>query len=128
MIRCSLCGASYQRKKRYGYNLYDWKCWNYLYSSKSERCKTVGLSESILIEKTKEALEVDELTSKLVKDKIKVIFAHPNRVLELIFNSGYKVKVEARKKGILVFLIASQSVYVCLLLRQFHKVELKLYN
>ena len=50
-----------------------------------------------MIEKTKEALEVDELTSKLVKDKIKVIFAHPNRVLEFVFNSGYKVKVEARK-------------------------------
>ena len=97
VIRCFLCGASYQRKKRYGYNLYDWKCWNYLYSAKSERCKTVGLPESILIEKAKEALEVEELTSKLVKDKIKVIFAHPNRVLEFIFNSGYKVKVEARK-------------------------------
>ena len=90
MIRCSLCGASYQRKKRYGYNLYDWRCWNYLYSSKSERCKTVGLPESILIEKTKEALEVDELTSKLVKDKIKVVFAHPNRVLEFVFNDGTK--------------------------------------
>ena len=90
MIRCSLCGASYQRKKRYGYNLYDWKCWNYLYSARSERCKTVGLPEFILIEKTKEALEVDELTSKLVKDKIKVIFAHPNRVLEFVFNDGTK--------------------------------------
>ena len=90
MIRCSICGASYQRKKRYGYNLYDWRCWNYLYSSKSERCKTVGLPESILIEKTKEVLEVDELTSKLVKDKIKVIFAHPNRVLEFVFNDGTK--------------------------------------
>lgn len=90
MIRCSLCGASYQRKKRYGYNLYDWRCWNYLYSAKSERCKTVGLPESILIEKTKEVLEVDELTSKLVKDKIKVIFAHPNRVLEFVFKDGTK--------------------------------------
>ena len=50
-----------------------------------------------MTEKTKEALEVDEVTSKLVKDKIKVIFAHPNRVLEFIFNSGYKVKVEASK-------------------------------
>ena len=56
-----------------------------------------------MTKKTKEALEVDEVTSKLVKDKIKVIFAHPNRVLEFIFNSGYKVKVETRKKGILVF-------------------------
>ena len=90
MIRCSICGASYQRKKRYGYNLYDWRCWNYLYSPKDERCKTVGLPESILIEKTKEALEVDELTSKLVKDKIKVIFAHPNRVLEFVLNDGTK--------------------------------------
>lgn len=90
MIRCSICGASYQRKKRYGYNLYDWRCWNYLYSAKDDRCKTVGLPESILIEKTKEALEVDELTSKLVKDKIKVIFAHPNRVLEFVFNDGTK--------------------------------------
>ena len=81
MIRCSICGASYQRKKRYGYNLYDWRCWNYLYSSKSERCKTVGLPESILIEKTKEVLEVDELTSKLVKDKIKVIWNKENHCL-----------------------------------------------
>lgn len=43
-----------------------------------------------MIEKTKEVLEVDELTSKLVKDKIKVIFAHPNRVLEFVFNDGTK--------------------------------------
>ena len=43
-----------------------------------------------MIEKTKEDLEVDELTSKLVKDKIKVIFAHPNRVLEFVFSDGTK--------------------------------------
>ena len=43
-----------------------------------------------MTEKTKEALEVDEVTSKLVKDKIKVIFAHPNRVLEFVFNDGTK--------------------------------------
>ena len=95
----SICGASYQRKKRYGYNLYDWRCWNYLYSAKGDRCKTVGLPESILIEKTKEALGADELTSKLLKDKIKVIFAHPDRVLEFVFNDGKKKTIAWKLKS-----------------------------
>ena len=93
LIRCSVCGACFQRKKRYGYDLYDWKCWNYLYATKGERCKTVGIPESILIEKTKEALEVDEITKEIVKEKLKSITAYPNRVLEFVFNDGIKKSI-----------------------------------
>lgn len=90
LIRCSVCGACFQRKKRYGYDLYDWKCWNYLYSTKNERCNTVGVPESVIIEKAKEALGIDEITKEIVKEKIKSIIAYPNRVLEFVFNDGTK--------------------------------------
>lgn len=93
LIRCSVCGACFQRKKRYGYDLYDWKCWNYVYAVKGERCKTVRVPESVLIEKTKEALEVDEITKEIIKEKLKSIVAYPNRVLEFVFNDGTKKSI-----------------------------------
>lgn len=93
LIRCSVCGACFQRKKRYGYDLYDWACWNYLYANKGERCKTVRIPESILIEKTKEALGTDELTKGIVEGKLKSIVAYPDRVLEFVFNDGTKKSI-----------------------------------
>ena len=90
IIRCSVCGACFQRKKRYGYDLYDWICWNYLYATKGERCKSARIPESILIEKTKEALGIDEATKEIVKEKLKSIVAYPDRVLEFVFNDGTK--------------------------------------
>lgn len=92
-IRCSICGACFQRKKRYGYDLYDWMCWNYLYATKCERCKTVRIPESILIEKTKEALGIDDLNKEIVKEKLKSIVAYPDRVLEFVFNDGTKKSI-----------------------------------
>ncbi len=90
IIRCSVCGACFQRKKRYGYDLYDWMCWNYLYATKGERCKSVRIPESVLIEKAKEALGIDEINKEIVKEKLKSIVAHPDRVLEFVFNDGTK--------------------------------------
>ena len=93
LVRCSVCGACFQRKKRYGYDLYDWMCWNYLYATKGERCKTVRIPESILIEKAKEALEIEEVTKEIVKEKLKSIVAYPDRVLEFVFNDGTKKSI-----------------------------------
>ena len=93
IIRCSSCGACFQRKKRYGYDLYDWMCWNYLYATKGERCKTVRIPELILIEKTKEALGIDDLNKEIVKEKLKSIVAYPDRVLEFVFNDGTKKSI-----------------------------------
>ena len=92
-IRCSVCGACFQRKKRYGYDLYDWACWNYLYATKGERCKTVRIPESVLIEKTKEALGTDEITKEIVREKLKSIVAYPDRLLEFVFNDGTKKSI-----------------------------------
>ena len=92
-IRCSVCGACFQRKKRYGYDLYDWACWNYLYATKGERCKTVRIPESVLIEKTKEALGTDEITKEIVREKLKSIVAYPYRLLEFVFNDGTKKSI-----------------------------------
>ena len=93
LVRCSVCGACFQRKKRYGYDLYDWVCWNYLYATKGERCKSVRIPESILIEKTKEALGIDEVTKEIVKEKLKSIVAHSDRVLEFVFYDGTKKSI-----------------------------------
>ncbi len=93
LVRCSVCGACFQRKKRYGYDLYDWVCWNYLYATKGERCKSVRIPESILIEKTKEALGIDEVTKEIVKEKLKSIVAHSDKVLEFVFYDGTKKSI-----------------------------------
>ena len=65
-------------------------CWNYLYATKGERCKSVRIPESVLIEKAKEALGIDEINKEIVKEKLKSIVAHPDRVLEFVFNDGTK--------------------------------------
>lgn len=93
LIRCSVCCACFQRKKRYGYDSYDWTCWNYLYANKGERCKNVRIPESFLIEKTKEVLGIDELTKEIIKEKLKSIVAYPDRVLEFVFNDGTKKSI-----------------------------------
>lgn len=93
LVRCSVCGACFQRKKRYGYDLYDWTCWNYLYATKDERCKSVRIPESILIEKAKEALGIDEITKEIVKTKLKSIVAYPDRSLKFVFNDGTKKSI-----------------------------------
>ena len=68
-------------------------CWNYLYATKGERCKTVRIPELILIEKTKEALGIDDLNKEIVKEKLKSIVAYPDRVLEFVFNDGTKKSI-----------------------------------
>lgn len=91
LIRCKCCNFKYiRRHRRYDHNKYFWVCNGYKIYGK-DFCQNKEIREEILMEKTREVLNLPigyPLTDKIIKDNIKLIEAHEGNKLRLYLTNG----------------------------------------
>ena len=93
MIICGCCGHRYLRKHFSGkYGKTEWIC-NELYRRGKNACSSQKVPENILIEKTKDALEVDFLSRNLLEERLVHIVVPEHNHLNYIFKDGTSVDV-----------------------------------
>ena len=94
LIRCGCCGRlyGYHRTNAKQYDKAVWVCPNF-YSFGKAVCPSQKIPEDILISKTKEVLEVDQVDRGLLEQRIKEIFVPENNHLTFILRDESEVDV-----------------------------------
>ena len=89
MVICGFCSKHYVRKKQKcgKYRTILWLCNSYAKHGKKE-CPSQKIPESILIEKTKEVLDTEEITRELLLKKMESIYIPEHNHMIYVFKDG----------------------------------------
>ncbi len=91
ILKCHCCGSCYKRRcSSYDKNKYYWLCIGYLIKGK-DYCQSKQIRETILIQKTKEVLGMDEnaqLTRQILEKEIDKIEAMKDNKLRFFLKTG----------------------------------------
>ena len=94
IIKCGICGHSYIRKncKAHKNGVHIWICYSFECYGKHS-CPSQRISEDILIDKTKEALQITEISREALQEKLARIEVPEHNHLRYVLKSGEYVDV-----------------------------------
>ena len=96
LVRCGLCGNTYKRTTHKGRHF--WNCATYQTKGKSA-CAAKRIPEETLISLTCEALEIDNLDSDTVRNRITVIRAEQNNTVVFSLDDGSEIKKQWKDRS-----------------------------
>ena len=101
LVRCGRCGAAFIRKHTSSdpQNIKaNWLCHNFIHYGK-DRCDARLIPESILTQKTCEALDIEQFDEAVLKDRVEKIIVPEQYKLVFVFKDGSERQVEWRHRS-----------------------------